>query len=108
MSASDAVMALVQSARGTRAYSMENIDAENALNIALALAVELASTNERIDRLERLLAQHSGMALDVLREQRFYGEAGAERQEAMEAMMARVLRILADPRQPVDGRVVAE
>lgn len=100
MSASDAVMALVQSARGVRAYSMSNIDAENALNIALALVVELAGANERIDRLERLLAQHSGMDLAALRALRFENEAGAERQQALETMIARVLRILADPRQP--------
>lgn len=108
MTASDALTALVQSARGTRPYSLDNIDAENALNVALALAVELASANGRIDRLERLLARQSGMDLAALRAEHLEGEAEIERQQSMEAMMARVLRILADPRQAVDGRTANE
>ncbi|WP_157219102.1 hypothetical protein [Flavisphingomonas formosensis] len=94
----DAIAAVIQSGRGTRAYSLDNREAEQVLSIALALLVELAASNDRIDRLEREIATLKGQSLDALREAPLDADAQKERQEALEAMQLRVLRILMDPR----------
>jgi len=94
----DAITAVIQSGRGTRAYSLDNREAEQVLNIALALLVELAASNDRIDRLEREIAVLKGVPLDELRETPLDAAAQAERQTALEALELRVLRILVDPR----------
>ena len=73
------------------------------LNIALALMVELAASNDRIDRLERLLAATRGTSVEDVRNEPLDAEAVAERQAALEAMQLRVLRVLMDPREAVDG-----
>ncbi|MEI9992523.1 MAG: hypothetical protein WDM86_21135 [Rhizomicrobium sp.] len=101
-SPADAIVALISSARGARPHSLDNLEVEEALNISLALLVELAVSNERIDRLERLLAERVGLPLDELRQLRFDGTAAEERQASLDALMARVLRILIDPREPKD------
>jgi hypothetical protein len=95
----EAIADLVSSARGARPYSLANREAEDVLNVALALLVELTVSNERIDRLERLLAERTQMPLEELRATRFEGAATEERQAALDAMMARVLRIFLDPRR---------
>lgn len=99
----EAISAVIESGRGPRPYSLENREAEQVLNIALALLVELSTSNERIDRLERLLAETRGVSLDALRGETFGEEAQAERRQAMEALQLRVLRVLIDPREAVDG-----
>lgn len=100
----DAVLALVASARGTRPYSLDDVEVENVLNIALATLVELSVSNDRIDRLERMVAELKGNAVADLRDLRYSGAEADERQAAMDALLARVLRILIDPREPTDGR----
>lgn len=105
--AADAILSLVTSARGDRAYSMDDVEVENVLNITLALLVELSVANDRIDRLERIVAEQSGMPVETLRDISYDGAAADERQGAMDALLARVLRILIDPRTPADGRPVA-
>lgn len=104
MNAADAILSLVNSARGTRPFSLDDPDAERTLNIVLALAVELAVSHERIDRLERMMAEQREMPLEELRALRFEGEAAQERQADMDAFLARVLRTLIDPRQGTAGR----
>ena len=102
--AAEAILALVDSARGDRPQSLDDREVEEVLNIALALLVELAVSNDRIDRLERIVAEQSGMTVEALRELRYEGAIAEDRQRAMEALLARVLRILIDPRTPTDGR----
>ena len=102
--AADAVLALVQSARGTRPQSLNDRESEEVLAIALALLVELAVSNDRIDRLERLVAEQAGMDIAALRDLRFDGVAAEERQQALDALLVRALRVLIDPREPTDGR----
>lgn len=104
MLAADAVLALVQSARGSRPQSLNDRESEEVLVIALALLVELAVSNDRIDRLERIVAEQAGVAVEALRDTRHDGLAAQERQQALDALLARVLRILIDPREPTDGR----
>lgn len=99
----DAIAAVIAGGRGARPYSLHNQEAEQVLNIALALLVELAASNDRIDALERLLAETRGVPLDELRNTAFDSDAAAQRQAALEAMQMRVMRVLIDPRETVDG-----
>jgi hypothetical protein len=101
---SEAIAAVIESGRGTRPYSLENQETEQVLNIALALLVELAASNDRIDRLEHLLAETRGVDVQNLRETAPTEEAVKHRQLALEAMQLRVLRVLLDPREATDGR----
>jgi hypothetical protein len=99
MKAADAIVALTQLARGERRYSLENRETEDVLNLSLALLTELAVAFDRIDRLERVLAERTEMSLDELRTIDYLdGPAAAEREDATNALMARVLRIRLDPR----------
>jgi hypothetical protein len=95
----DAIVALTQLARGERPYSLENREAEEVLNISLALLMELSVAFDRIDRLERVLAERTEMELSDLRSIYYSeGPAAQEREEATNALIARVLRIRLDPR----------
>lgn len=105
MSSADAVATLIGLGRGRRPYSLGCQEAEDVLTIAMALTVELAAANDRIDRLERTVAELRGVALDELRDAPATPDVAAERARATDAMLARVFRILIDPREPADGRV---
>lgn len=94
----EALTALILSARGNRPNSLGCGEAEEVLNITLALLIELSVSNERIDRLERLVAELRGEPLSDLRDIRYDGDAARERHEAMEALLTRALRIILDPR----------
>jgi hypothetical protein len=95
----DAIVALTQLARGERRYSLENRETEEVLNISLALLMELSVAFDRIDRLERVLAERTGISLTDLRSVDYVDDPAArEREEAANALMARVLRIRLDPR----------
>lgn len=99
MKTTDAIVALTQLARGERRYSLENRETEEVLNISLALLMELSVALDRIDRLERVLAERTGVPLAELRAIDYVGDTAAhEREEAANALMARVLRIRLDPR----------
>ena len=99
MKSGDAIVALIQLARGERRYSLENRETEEVLNLSLALLTELSVAFDRIDRLERVLAERTGMPLAELRSIDYpEGPAADEREDSMNALMARVLRIRIDPR----------
>lgn len=99
----DAVAAVIEGGRGPRPYSLQDRETEQVLNVALALLVELSASNDRIDRLERLVAESRGVPVAALREAVLDGPATAERQEALEALQMRVLRVFIDPREASDG-----
>lgn len=94
----EALSALIATARGPRPQSLASREAEEVLNVTLAVLVELAVANDRIDRLERLVAEQGGRSLEDLRDIRYEGEAAQERQAATDALLARALRIMFDPR----------
>lgn len=94
-----AIDAVIQAGRGPRPNSLDDAEAERVLDIALALLVELAASNERIDRLERELASLRGLSVAELKEAPLDDAAQAERQQALEALQLRVLRIMVDPRE---------
>jgi hypothetical protein len=97
--ASEAIQELVGLGRGERRYSLHNRETEEVLNIAMATLVELSVALDRIDRLERVVAERTGLPLDRLRATDYpEGEAARERQEAADALFARALRIRLDPR----------
>ncbi len=99
MKPADTILTLIDLARGERRYSLENRETEDVLNLALALLTELAVAFDRIDRLERVVAERTGMSLTELRAIDFVdGPVAQEREDAMNALIARVLRIRLDPR----------
>lgn len=99
MKSSEAIRTLIGLARGERRYSLRDRETEEVLNIAMATLVELSVALDRIDRLERVLAERTGLPLEELRAIDYpEGKAAEERQEAAEALFARALRIRLDPR----------
>lgn len=100
-SAADAIRAVIASGRGARPASLDNAETEQVLAIALALLVELSVSNDRIDRLEREVASLRDMPLAALRDRVLPDDAVAERQEALDALQLRVLRVMLDPRAGV-------
>lgn len=94
----EALSALIATARGERPQSLASREAEEVLNIALAVLVELAVANDRIDRLERLVAELGGQSVAALRDIRYDGDIARERQAATDALLTRALRIMLDPR----------
>lgn len=100
MTSPDAILDLVNLARGARPASLKCPEAEDGLAVTLALVTELAVANDRIDRLERMVAELRGESPEQLRNTGYTGEAAAERQAATEALILRSLRIFFDPRQP--------
>jgi hypothetical protein len=95
----EVVVDLIGLARGERRYSLESREAEEVLNMALALLTELGVAFDRIDRLERIVAERAGMKVEELRAIDYpEGPAAQEREDAMNALIARVLRIRLDPR----------
>ncbi|MEO7773228.1 MAG: hypothetical protein ABIT36_08085 [Steroidobacteraceae bacterium] len=100
MKTADAIVTLTQLGRGERPWSLQNRETEEVLNISLALLMEVTVAYDRIDRLERLLAERTGLTLDALRATDYapQSEAARERQECTDALLARVLRIRLDPR----------
>ncbi|MDQ8756550.1 hypothetical protein RCO27_09935 [Sphingosinicella sp. LHD-64] len=99
----EALSALVATARGARPQSLASREAEEVLNITLAVLVELAVANDRIDRVERLVAEVSGRSVEDLRDIRYDGEVALERQAATDALLTRALRIMLDPRAQAGG-----
>lgn len=100
MTEAEAVQAIIAMGRGARPYSMDCREAEDALGVALAALIELSVANDRIDRLERMVADLRGEPVDALRAARPDTAAAAERAAATDALMARALRFLLDPREP--------
>jgi hypothetical protein len=102
-SPTDAIAGLLATVRGERPASMECSEAERALNVAMALAVELVVANDRIDRLERLVAELRQEPVEDLKAVVYDGAIAAERREANDAMLMRALRIFLDPRLAQQG-----
>ena len=94
----EALSQLIATARGNRPQSLASREAEEVLNVTLALLIELAVSNDRIDRLERLVTELRGEPVEALRDLRYDGEVAEERQAATDALLMRALRIMLDPR----------
>ena len=103
-SASDAILSVINAARGERPYSMESQETEQTFNVALALIIELLATNDRVDRLERHIAEITGKPLQEVRATAQDETSELARNATNEATIMRVLRVLIDPRPKVDQR----
>lgn len=97
-SAVDAISSVIAGGRGERPVSLASEETEKVLAIALALLVETCNANDRIDRLEREVAALRGQSLDDWKEAPQPPDDVQARQQAIEALQLRVLRIMVDPR----------
>jgi hypothetical protein len=84
-------MQLVRAMRGARPTSLSNPETEQVLQIAVALVIEHAAAIDRIDRLERSVAELRGVSLAEQREAGAGADADASRLADVEAMIARAL-----------------
>jgi hypothetical protein len=81
-------------AKGKRPWFYQSQETERVLNIALALAQELAVTRERLDTLERLL-QAKGLMAQAEFDAFVPNSAAAQaRSEQNQAFLARIFRVL--------------
>lgn len=96
--AAAAIAAVIASGRGERPASLHNEEAERVLSVALALLVELSVACDRIDRLEREVADLRGVPVQQWREEPPLADIIESRQAATEALHLRALRIFLDPR----------
>ncbi len=79
---------------GKRPYFFENRDVDRLLAIVWAMAGELAVTRERLDTVERLLAQKRTLSQAEIESFRPDGAAAAERGQWQVDYIARLLRVL--------------
>jgi hypothetical protein len=80
--------------RGKRPYFFEDQDVDRLLTIVWAMAAELAVTRERLDTVERLLAEREVLDRNAIETYRPNPEAARERGQWQIDYIARLLRIL--------------
>lgn len=80
--------------RGKRPYFFEDQDVDRLLTIVWAMAAELAVTRERLDTVERLLAERELLDRAAIDAYRPDAAAAAERGQWQMDYIARLLRIL--------------
>ena len=90
----DPTLAGAAKAKGKRPWFYNDPDVERVFNIAMALAMELAVTRQRLDALERLLEERGLVSQDDIEHFRPASEAETERQQWNRDYLARVLRVL--------------
>ncbi len=90
-------------AKGKRPYFLDSPDTERLLNILLVVVQELAVTRERMDTIERLLAQKGVMtAADIEAFEPAKAEADARGAWTQE-YLARVFRILQQEKEALSA-----
>lgn len=94
----DPTLAGAAKARGKRPWFFEDRDVERVMNIAMALAMELSVTRQRLDALERVLRDKGVLDCDEIEGFKPDPEAEAERQQWQHDFIARVFRILIQSR----------
>lgn len=90
----DLLGAAGKKSKGRRPYFLESRQTEQVLSVVMAVAQELAVLRERQDTLERLLEQHGVLVPGAIDTYTPDAQAAAERGSAMQAYLARILRIL--------------
>ncbi len=90
----DPTLAGAAKAKGKRPWFFDDPDVERVLNISMALAMELAVTRQRLDAVERLLAEKGLLTQDEIESFRPAPEAETARQQWNRDYIARVLRVL--------------
>lgn len=103
MAALDPLALAGAKAKGKRPFFLENADNERLLNILLVVVQELAVTRERMDTLERLLAQKGVIsAADIEGFEPTKAEADARGAWTQE-YIARVFRILQQDKEALQA-----
>lgn len=79
---------------GKRPHFFSDADVDRLLAIVLAMAGELAVTRERLDTVERLLAQRAVLEPEAIEQYRPDAEAARQRGQMQIEYIARLLRVL--------------
>ena len=90
-------------ARGKRPYFFKDPDVERVLSIAMVVAMEHAVTRQRLDALERLVEQKGLLTRAELEQFAPDRDAEAERTLWMKEYIARVLRIVQQETEAIQG-----
>ncbi|MGV8959798.1 MAG: hypothetical protein ACOH1V_05365 [Stenotrophomonas sp.] len=103
MSTFDPIVAAGTRARGKRPHFFKDPDVERVLNIVMVLAMENAVTHQRLDALERLVEQKGLLTRQELEQYTPDAEAEAQRTLWMKEYIARVLRIVQQETEALEG-----
>ena len=90
-------------ARGKRPYFFKDPDVERVLSIAMVVAMEHAVTRQRLDALERLIEQKGLFTREELEQFRPDAAAEAQRTRWTQEYIARVLRIVQQDTEAMQG-----
>ncbi|MEN1926609.1 hypothetical protein [Luteimonas qiangzhengi] len=90
-------------AKGKRPHFFKDRDVERLLNITMALAMEHAVTRQRLDALERVLSKKGLLDPEELAQFTPDPEAEAQRTLWMKEYVARVLRIVQQETEAMEG-----
>lgn len=92
----EATLRSVQAVPGPRPEFLPDSDAERAMDMVMALAAELVVTRDRLDTVERLLAEKAVLDRDAIEtsEINYRDDVVAERLASNDALLARVLRMV--------------
>ncbi len=99
----DPVVLANRRAKGKRPNFLDDPAVERVMSIAMAVAGELAVARERIDTLERVLIQQGVMPVDAIEAYVPDAEAQAARNQWGREYIARVLRMLEQDVQAMNG-----
>jgi hypothetical protein len=94
MNPDDVVRLANAAASGKRPHFFSDADIDRLLAIVWAMAGELAVTRERLDTVERLLAQRAVLERDAIEQYRPDPRAAEERGQMQIEYIARLLRVL--------------
>jgi len=103
MSDLDPIALAGRRAKGKRPWFFNDPDVERVLSITMAIAMEHAVTRQRLDALERLLEQKGVFSRDELDCFQPAREVEAERTQWMKEYIARVLRIVQQETEALEG-----
>lgn len=90
-------------AKGKRPYFFKDADVERLLGIVMAVAMENAVTRQRLDALERLVEQKGLLTRAELEQFAPDRDAEAERTLWMKEYIARVLRMVQQETEAIQG-----
>jgi len=103
MSDLDTIALAGRRAKGKRPWFFNDPDVERVLSISMAIAMEHAVTRQRLDALERLLEQKGIFSRDELDRFQPARKAEAARTQWMKEYIARVLRIVQQESEALEG-----
>jgi hypothetical protein len=90
-------------AKGKRPFFLNDPDTEKVLNIVMTLAQEVAVMRERMDTIERLLERQNTISRADIDAFAPTKDEAAERGLLIQEFLARVLRIIQQERETIEG-----